>query len=109
MEGMITDSEATEDLKGMFRRMFSGEKHFIVDYPLKGKVYRYIVPLTEGDEYGVMSRSHASVPPAMEVLCMDMDIYLNNYLTADKPDMPERKPYSEASANGMYIFPQEVL
>ena len=105
---MITDKEVSDDLKERFRKMFSGEKHFIVDYPLKGKVYRYIVPLTEGDEYGVMSRSHASVPPAMEVLCMDMDIYLNNYLTADKPDMPERKEYEEAMKEGMYIFPQEV-
>ena len=105
---MITDKEVSDDLKSRFRRMFSGEKHFIVEYPLKGRVYRYIVPLTEDDEYGVMSRTHANVPPDMEVLCMDMDMYLDNYLTADKPDMPERKPYSEAVSLGMYIFPQEV-
>ena len=105
---MITDREVSDDLKERFRKMFSGEKHFIVDYPLKGKVYRYVVPLTEGDEYGVMHHDRVPVPPDMEVLCMDMDMYLDVYLPADKPDMPERKPYSEAVSLGMYIFPQEV-
>ena len=108
MEGMITDSEATEDLKGMFRRMFSAEEHFIVEYPMKDRLYKYIVPLTEGDEYGVMSHVHYTIPHDMEVLCMDMDIYLDKYLSNEIADMPERKEYEEAVKEGMYIFPQEV-
>ena len=108
MERMITDSEATEDLKSMFRRMFSAEEHFIVEYPMKDRLYKYIVPLTEGDEYGVMSHVHYTIPHDMEVLCMDMDIFLGNYLTADNTDMAEKKPFSKASSLGMYIFPQEV-
>lgn len=108
MEGMITDSEATEDLKGMFRRMFSGEKHFLVEIPVKGAIHRCILPLTEGDTYDVMKYNHVPVPPDMEVKCMDMDIYLDKYLSNEIADMPERKEYEEAMKEGMYIFPQEV-
>ena len=108
MEGMITDEEVSKDLKSMFRRMFSGEKHFLVEIPVKGAIHRCILPLTEGDTYDVMKYNHVPVPSGMEVECMDMDIYLDKYLSNEIADMPERKEYEEAVKEGMYIFPQEV-
>ena len=103
-----TDMEVSEYLKHYFREIFLKEKHFIVEYPVEGKVHRYIVPLTEDDEYNVKSHAHFPIPPDTKILCMDMDMYLNYYLMADEPDIPEIKPYSEAIAKKMYIFPQEV-
>jgi hypothetical protein len=102
---MITDEECTTSLKSLISSYYIRERHFIVDYGAS----KYIVPLTEDDDYDVMAHPHVPVPPHMVVQCMDMDLYLNRFFTAivaGVDDIVEERPYSEAS--GMYILVQEV-
>lgn len=110
----MNDEEAKESIKAMLSEIYSKDEYFLVYYNIKGSDVKYIVPLTDGDTFDVLSHRHEPVPANQMVKCACMDIVvdisvgISGMQGLEESGIVEELPYYLAKQRNMYILPQEV-